>query len=137
MEINFKSESKIRVRYAETDQMGYAYYGNYAQYCEIGRVEALREFGVSYKELEERGVMLPVLEYSCKYHGPAYYDDLLTIVTTVCYIKGPRLHFEYEIFSASGKLINTAFTTLVFVNKETMRPIAAPEFFVALIKKEN
>jgi len=75
----FRSETKIRVRYGETDQMGFAYYGNYAQYYEVGRVEALRGIGMSYRELEEDGVMLPVYTFSIKYLKPALYDDEITI----------------------------------------------------------
>ena len=79
--IEFIHETKVRVRYGETDQMGYCYYGNYAQYFEVGRVEALRSLGCSYKALEDQGIMLPVSEYNVKYKRPAYYDDELTIQT--------------------------------------------------------
>ncbi|MBP6403824.1 MAG: acyl-CoA thioesterase, partial [Bacteroidia bacterium] len=79
----YTSEIQVRVRYAETDQMGYVYYGNYAAYFEVARVEALRSLGFSYKKLEEDGLMLPVLDFSVKYFKPAYYDDVLTIKTTI------------------------------------------------------
>ena len=78
-----KAETKLRVRYGETDQMGYAYYGVYAQYYEVGRVEAMRLLGFSYKEVEERGILLPVVDYGIHYHQPAFYDDEITIVTTI------------------------------------------------------
>ena len=97
MEINFSQTTEIRVRYGETDQMGYCYYGNYAQYFEVGRVEALRAFGMSYRAMEEDGFMLPVLDFQVRYLSPAYYDDLLTITTKIVLLKGPRLYFEYEI----------------------------------------
>ena len=131
-----KNETYLRVRYSETDQMGYCYYGNYAQYCEVGRVEALRDVGLSYKELEDKGVMLPVSEFSIKYKRPAKYDDLLKITTLIVAVKGPKITFEYEIYNEKGQLLVEAMTTLVFVSKETMRPIAPPDYFMALINKK-
>lgn len=135
MEINFSQSTQIRVRYGETDQMGYCYYGNYAQYFEVGRVEALRTFGMSYREMEKDGFMLPVLDFQVRYLAPAYYDDLLTITTKIVLLKGPRLYFEYEINNEEGKLISVASTTLVFVSKETMRPISPPEDFLRLMER--
>jgi acyl-CoA thioester hydrolase len=137
MEINFSKETQIRVRYGETDQMGYCYYGNYAQYFEVGRVEALRAVGLSYKELEEQGIMLPVSEFNVKYLSPAFYDDLLTIKTTITKIKGARIIFEYEIQNDKKQKVAFAFTTLVFVSKETMRPVSPPENFINIIEKHK
>src|ERR1051325_10740300 len=130
----YVSETQIRVRYGETDQMGYVYYGNYAQYCEVGRVEAIRGLGLSYKELEDSGIMLPVLEFKIKYFKPAYYDDLLTIKTFIREIPAARLKFDYEIYNQQGVLLNTGDTTLVFINKTTNRPCAAPADFVERLK---
>lgn len=129
------SESKIRVRYGETDQMGYCYYGNYAQFYEVGRVEALRNLGYSYRSLEESGIMLPVLEFKIKYHKPAYYDDLLTVKTTVHDIKGARILFTYEMFNEKNELVNTGETTLVFISKETGKPCSPPEKLVESLNK--
>ena len=137
MEINFSKETQIRVRYGETDQMGYCYYGNYAQYFEVGRVEALRAVGLSYKELEHQGIMLPVSEFSVKYLSPAFYDDLLTIKTTITTIKGARIVFEYEILNEKKQKIAFASTILVFVSKETMRPISPPENFFQIMEKHK
>ena len=131
----FQGVSHVRVRYGETDQMGYCYYGNYAQYFEVGRVEALRSIGVSYKDLEKQGVMLPVSEYSVKYMYPAFYDDNLKVVTYVNKIEGARIFFDYEIFNDSEKLLAKASTTLVFVNKSNMRPTSPPQTFMDLISK--
>ena len=133
--LNFilKSNTSLRVRYGETDQMGYCYYGNYAQYFEVGRVEALREIGMSYRELEENGIMLPVSEYSVKYISPAKYDDELTIITYIKELRGVRLSFDYEIYNSEDKKVAEAMTTLVFVSKETMRPSAPPEEFIDLL----
>ena len=130
----FTSETKIRVRYGETDQMGYCYYGNYAQFFEIGRVETLRELGMSYKDMEEDGVMLPVFEYNVKYIRPALYDDLLTIKTTIRDIPKSRIYFDYEIYNEKEELLSTASTTLVFISKESMKPISAPENFLEKLK---
>lgn len=134
MKTSFKHITTLRVRYGETDQMGYSYYGNYAQYFEVGRVEALRELGMSYKSLEDRGIMLPVSHFEVNYKAPARYDDPLEITTHVAELKGPRLVFFYEIH-VDNKLVANASTTLVFVTKETMRPIPPPKDFVDLLEK--
>ncbi len=126
----FTSTTQIRVRYAETDKMGYVYYGNYAQYFEVGRVEGLRSLGLSYKKMEEEGIMLPVLEYQIKYFKPAFYDDLLTIKTTIVEIKGARIYFEYETLNLENELLNKGTTTLVFVNMKTNKPCQPPDWFL-------
>jgi acyl-CoA thioester hydrolase len=132
------SETKVRVRYAETDQMGYVYYGNYAQYYEVGRVEALRQLGMSYRSMEENGIMLPVLSYSIKYFKPAFYDDELTIKTIIKDIPAARILFEYECYNDKQILLNKGETTLVFINKNTGKPMTAPDNFVqALSSKMN
>lgn len=133
MKSEFKHTITLRVRYGETDQMGYCYYGNYAQYFEVGRVEALRSLGMSYRELEEEGVMLPVSHFEIDYLRPALYDDLLTIVTEITEVAGARLFFDYTILNEKEETVCRAKTTLVFVSKQNMRPIAAPEHFMELI----
>lgn len=135
MEIKASFSTNIRVRYGETDQMGYCYYGNYAQYFEVGRVEALRSIGMSYKSLEEQGIMLPVSEFSVKYLAPALYDDNLTIQTTITEISGARIYFTYEIMNEKNTLLCTGQTILVFVDKKTMRPTQAPASFIQLIEQ--
>lgn len=120
-------EIKVRVRYSETDRMGYVYYGHYAQYFEVARVELLRSLGFSYKKLEDEGVILPVLEYSIKYIRPAFYDDNLTIKTTVNELPSARIHFRYETFNDKEELLNKAETTLVFVNQKNGRPTSMPD----------
>ena len=126
------SETQVRVRYAETDQMGYVYYGNYAQYYEVGRVEALRQLGMSYKAMEESGVMLPVHTFSIKYLKPALYDNLLTIITKIKEIPRARITFYYEIYNEQDVLLNEGETTLVFISMATNKPCAAPDDFVDL-----
>jgi acyl-CoA thioester hydrolase len=134
MNLKFSAYTELRVRYGETDQMGYCYYGNYAMYFEVGRVETLRSLGMSYRELEESGVMLPVSHFEVNYKAPAKYDDLLLIKTTISELKGPRLIFQYEILK-ENELIATASTTLVFVSKQSMRPISPPSKFLELIRE--
>ncbi len=133
MELNFSQSTKLRVRYGETDQMGYCYYGNYAQYFEVGRVEAMRAVGMSYRKLEESGIMLPVSEFHVNYLLPAKYDDELTVITNITSVKGARIVFTYEIQNEDGKTISKASTTLVFVSKTTMKPISAPQDFIDLL----
>ena len=131
----FTSSTNLRVRYAETDKMGYVYYGNYATYFEVGRVEGLRSLGISYKQMEDEGIMLPVLDFQIKYFKPAFYDDLLTIKTTITEIKGARIHFEYETLNEKNDLLNKGATTLVFINIATNKPCAAPDWFLEKSKK--
>lgn len=123
----------LRVRYAETDQMGVVYHGNYAQYFEMGRVEWLRNKGISYKELEESGIMLPVVSLSMNYKKPARYDEELTIVTKLRFLGGVKIEFDYEIFNERAELLTTAHTVLVFVDMRTKRPVAVPEYLEKLL----
>ncbi|NGM72356.1 acyl-CoA thioesterase [Sphingobacterium sp. SGL-16] len=126
----FVHEEKVRVRYAETDQMGYVYYGNYAAYYEVARTEMLRKRGFSYKELEEMGVMMPVLEMNIKYIQPAKYDELLTIKVIIREKPAVRIKFEYEVYNEAGTLLNTGTTQLVFVDMAKNRPCKAPDVFM-------
>ncbi len=114
-------EVKIRVRYADTDQMGFVYYGNYATYFEVARVEALRQLGFRYKDLETEGVAMPVLENYSKYIRPALYDDLLTVRLTVREMPTTRIKFEYEIFNEEGTLLHIGYTILVFYHIDKKR----------------
>lgn len=129
------SETTIRVRYAETDKMGYVYYGNYTHYYEVGRVEALRSLGMSYKDMEDSGIMLPVYSCSIRYLKPALYDDLLTIKTTIKELPKARIVFDYEVYNQKGELLNTAVTGLVFIDMRTNKPCAAPAAFLEKIGK--
>ncbi len=126
----FVSETQLRVRYAETDKMGYVYYGKYAEYYEIGRTDSIRKFGMTYRRMEDEGIILPVLSFSCKYIRPAYYDDLLTVRTMIKEKPETRLKFEYEIINEQGELINVGETVLVFVDAATRRPRKAPDDFL-------
>lgn len=129
------SETTVRVRYAETDKMGYVYYGNYTHYYEVGRVEAMRQLGTSYKEMEDNGIMLPVYTCSLKYIKPALYDDLLIIKTVIKELPTLKIIFDYEIYNQKNELINTGNTVLVFIDMYSNRPCRAPESFIEKIKK--
>lgn len=130
----------IRVRYAETDPMKYVYYGNYAAYFELGRVELFRSIGISYDEIEKLGIWLPVSDYNIKYLKPALYDQKLEIHTYVKKIPGVRIEFEYEIYNEEKIKITEARTTLFFLDAATNKVIKCPEFLMKLIEenwKEN
>lgn len=119
---------QTRIRYSETDQMGVVYHGNYAAFLEIGRTEWMRKKGLSYKELEQNGVMLPVVSLTMNYKKPACYDDLITIKTFFKSQTGAKIEFDYEIYNEKGDLLTTAYSLLAFVNKETGRPMAPPTY---------
>jgi acyl-CoA thioester hydrolase len=123
----YQSETTVRVRYGETDQMGYVYYGAYALYYEVARVESMRQLGLSYKDVEAMGVMMPVLENKSRYLAPARYDELLRIVTTIRRMPSVRITFEYEIYNEANVLINRGETLLVFIDKQTNRPCRPPQ----------
>ena len=124
--------TKLRVRYSETDRMGFVYYGNYAQYIEVGRVETLRMIGISYKELEDEGYLLPVRDFNIRYFKAAVYDDEITIVTTIEEMPDNRITFKYEV-KREDELLVTASTTLFFMNKEG-KACKPPQFFIELMK---
>ena len=130
----YTHSTQIRVRYSETDQMSFVYYGHYFTYYEVARVEGLRALGYSYRQLEESGYLLPVLENHIRYIQPAKYDELLTIKATIPHRPSVRLLFDYEIFNEDGLLINQAQTILVFLNKETNKPVRPPQFFLDLFE---
>tara|TARA_B100001287_G_scaffold72725_1_gene60338 strand:- start:2388 stop:2786 length:399 start_codon:yes stop_codon:yes gene_type:complete len=127
--------TKLRVRYSDTDQMKYAYYGVYAKYLEIGRVELLRSIGISYKQIEELGFGLPVVNLKINYRKPAFYDDLLTIETTIKKINNVKLIFKYKIYNEQDELLNTAETTLVFINIETRKICIPPNLIFNKLQK--
>uniref|UniRef100_UPI00404AF0D8 acyl-CoA thioesterase n=1 Tax=Flavobacterium sp. TaxID=239 RepID=UPI00404AF0D8 len=125
----------VRVRYAETDQMAVVYHGNYAQYFEMGRVEWLRNMGVSYKWMEDNGVMLPVVSLTMNYKKPARYDDLLTVKTIFKSQSSVKIEFDYEIYNEKGELLTTGYSMLVFVNMKTGRPTLPPDYVLEKINK--
>ena len=121
-------EFTVRVRYAETDQMGVVYHGNYAQYFEMGRVEWLRNIGVSYKWMEENGIMLPVVSLNMNYKKPARYDDLLRVKTIYKNQTSVKIEFDYEIYNEVNELLTIGNSILVFVDMKTGRPTLPPDY---------
>ena len=132
----FVHQTQVKVRYAETDQMGVAYHGNYAQYYEIARTECFEACaGMTYAAMEADGVMLPILELQSKYIKPALYNQILTIKCTVNELPSVRLKLDYEIYNEANELINVGKTTLVFVDKHSRRPCAPPENFMQNVRQ--
>jgi len=130
----FEHTTKVRVRYGETDQMGYMYYGNYGQFYEVGRVEMLRSLGMTYSGMEASGIMMPVLEMKCKYLKPARYDEEISIRVIVHKMPGVKILFNYELFNEQEQLIHTAETLLAFINMKTNRPCLPPQEFIDKMK---
>lgn len=123
-------QTKIKVRYGETDQMGVVYHGNYAHYLEIGRLEWLDAIGVSYRQMEANGVMLPVVSMSLKYYKSAVYGDTITISTTLLKRPTASIEFNYKIHNSSGKLLTTAYTKLAFVDMKSNFPMRCPQYIL-------
>jgi len=128
--------TSTRVRYAETDQSSFVYNGNYAIYYEVGRTAFIRSMGLSYKEVEERGVLMPLIYQNSRFYYPAFYDDLLTIKVKITEMPQARITFYYEIYNEAGKKINTGENALAFIDKETHRPLRAPDWFIEILQKE-
>ncbi|GAA3625431.1 acyl-CoA thioesterase [Flavivirga jejuensis] len=127
-------EIQIRVRYGETDQMGVVYYGNYALYLEMGRVEWLRKLGVSYKSMEEKGIMLPVVSLNINYKKSAGYDDVINVKTQLKSTPTTKIEFEHEITNEKGEILTKATVVLVFINTKTKRPIMIPKYLLELME---
>lgn len=119
---------QIRTRYSEVDQMGYVYHANYVSYCHQARTELLRSIGIEDAILEKKKIMLPVISFEIRYKSPAFYDELLTVETTISVMPNVRLEFEFKIFNAQEKLVSTALSTVVFVDKIKRTPIQMPCF---------
>jgi acyl-CoA thioester hydrolase len=126
-------EIRIRVRYAEVDRMGYLHHGNYAVYFEEARTELIRKLGLTYKQMEDMGILLPVRELHIKFFKPVIYDDLITIKTSIAGDPSVRLLFDYKMYGQHGDLMSEAKTTLIFVDAKTRKPIRMPGFFAELI----
>ena len=128
---------QVRVRYSETDQMSVVYHGNYVPYFEMGRVEWLRNKGISYKSLEENGIALPIVSMTINYKKPARYDDLLTVITKFKSQSSVKIEFDCEIRNENNELLTTAHFILVFVDVKTGRPIVPPTSVLEIMKSEN
>ncbi len=130
----FEYTSKIRVRYGETDQMGYMYYGNYAEFYEVGRVEMLRSLGMTYSAMEASGIIMPVLELKCKYLKPALYDEEISVKVIMEKMPAVKIHFKYELYNPDSELINIGETLLAFINVKTNRPCLPSVEFLDKLK---
>ncbi|MEO8414352.1 MAG: thioesterase family protein [Ginsengibacter sp.] len=126
--------SKVKVTYSDTDQMGYVHHNNYVKYYETARWEMFEQLGIPYKEVEEKGFMMPVVRMDLKFIKPAFYDEELTIETSLLRISGPKIFFRYKLFNASGAMVNKAEVSLAFILSATREPCLAPPF---LVKKVN
>ena len=123
------TETQVRVRYAETDQMNVVYHGNYAQYFEVARVEGIRSLGLSYREIEARGYVMPLVELHVRYLRPAQYDDLLTIKTEIRELpSGHRIEYHHEVYNEAGKLLTTGRVVLYFLLAATREKTTIPAF---------
>tara|TARA_X000001036_G_scaffold89613_1_gene81956 strand:- start:1347 stop:1754 length:408 start_codon:yes stop_codon:yes gene_type:complete len=127
-------EIKLRVRYSDTDQMGYVYYGRYASFYEIARVELFRSLGFSYKKLEEEGIGMPVIDMETKYILPIKYDEQIKINTIIENLPSSRISFKYEVYNQNNELANTAKTTLTFINLTNKKPVRMPAELLDIIK---
>ncbi|MBC7525190.1 MAG: acyl-CoA thioesterase [Flavobacterium sp.] len=124
----------VRVRYSETDQMGVVYHGSYIPYFEIGRVEWLRNKGISYKDLEDDGIALPIVSMKLDYKKPARYDDVLTITTKLAFYSGVKIEFDCEIHNENEELLTIAHFILVFVDVKNGKPIVPNNTILSIIK---
>lgn len=134
--MNF-NEISFRVRYGETDQMGVVYHGNYAQYMEMGRVEWLRKMGISYKNMEENGIMLPVISLHVDYKKPAVYDDLITVRTILKKAPTVKIEFDFEIYNEAREILAKATVVLAFIDMKRNRPVGCPQYLLDTIAKNQ
>jgi acyl-CoA thioester hydrolase len=132
----FKSITQVRVRYGETDRMGYVYYGNYPLYYEVGRVEALRALGLSYQKMEDDLlVFMPVMSLQVKYVRPCFYDELLNLETSIPHLPGDTIQFNTDIIKSDGKLANRGLVTLCFVDKNTNKRVPVPKQIMDVLEE--
>ncbi len=128
-------ETKIRVRYGETDRMGYLYYGHYSEYFEVARTDMIRSLGVSYREMEDQGIILPVISFHIEYKQPALYDEEVLIRSCLKSLPELRLDIDYEAYNEQHQLLCRGNTVLVFADAKTRKPRRAPKIFLDTVKK--
>lgn len=127
-------ETFVKVRYAETDQMGVVHHGNYPQYLEIARIDWLESLGISYKSMEEEGVMLPVFELNLKYHKPVTFHEDLRVETRLRELPNVKITFDYTVFNSNGEKVTSATSVLVFMDAKTRKPIRCPEYILERLR---
>jgi len=126
----YTNKTEIRVRYGETDQMGVVYHANYAQYFEVGRTEWLRQFGMTYRDMEEQGIMLPVISLQITFKSSARYDDQLQIVTTLSKKPTASISFDYQLLNKANEVLATGATVLAFIDMKKNRPTRCPAYLL-------
>lgn len=134
MQISFSQEIQLRVRYSETDQMGFCYYGHYASFLESARVETLRSLGISYRKIEEGGILLPVTSLQIDYKKPLRYDELFSIHTKLVSLSACTVTFDYVFYNQAKEITTTASTTLVFTDAKSLRPIRIPNNIIDTLR---
>jgi acyl-CoA thioester hydrolase len=127
-------ETQVRVRYADTDQMGYVYHAKYLEYLEVGRTEMIRHLGLPYAEVEKQGIMMPVADVAIKFRAPAHYDEVLTVKTTVAALPKASFPFRYEIVNEKGKTVLQADLRLAFIDMQRNKPVRVPDFILQAVK---
>lgn len=130
----YQYSHQLRVRYGDTDQMGYVYYGNYGYYYEQARAESIRALGITYKQLEESGTMMPITRMNIRYIQPAKYDDLLTIQVSIPELPSRIITFKYDVYNEQNTLINEGENQLIFVDAATRKPKSAPALLIEKLK---
>ena len=123
-------ETSVKVRYAETDQMGVVHHSIYPQYLEIARLNWLDTLGISYKSMEEEGIMLPVFELNLKYHKPVTFDEKIRIETRLREEPNVKIIFDYSLYNEQGNLVTTGYTVLVFMDAKTRKPVRCPKYML-------
>lgn len=132
----FTTQTQIRVHYALTDQMGFVYHGNYAQFYEIGRTESIRSLGYTYKDIEAWGIIMPVVDIHSRFLRPARYDDLITIKTSLRELPvNHKIIFHSEIYNEASKLLNAGTVTLYFLQAEGMKKVKIPSLLKERVEK--
>lgn len=127
----------VRPRYSDVDQMGYVYHANYVTFCHQARTELMRKVGIHDKAIEDRGFMMPVIAFNIDYKMPGYYDDEIHITTTISDLPKLRFNFSFQVKNGEGKLLNSAQSTVVFVKKDTRKPVLAPSFVLEALANYN
>lgn len=135
--IMIEHEYQFRVKYPDTDRMGTMHHANYPKYYEEARWELFRSIGVSYSNIEEAGIMCPVISMNFKYIKTTRYDEHLRVKTTLTKIKGVRIWFSYQLYNEQNELINTAETELAFVGLNDWKPCLPPDFLLHAIEKNR
>ena len=130
-----KNVTKIRIRYGETDQMGVVYHANYAVYFEVGRTEWLRQYNMTYKSMEENGIMLPVISININYKNSARYDDLVKVETSLKKLPTASIEFDYKLIHENGDLLATGNTVLAFIDMKRQRPTRCPKYLLDKLQK--